>query len=634
MCGIGGILSLTGAPAPRAPLESINQAQRHRGPDGAGIHLDGPCGLAHRRLAIIDLSESAVQPMPSIDQRYWLCFNGEIYNYLELRSELIARGARFRTVSDSEVILEAYRAYGLDAFAKLNGMWALAIWDAEARQLILSRDRFGKKPLYLHQNAERLLFASEVKALLAAEPALAVPNPRFIAGFLEVPWVGIGAETPIAGVERFPAATTRVIGPGGAVRDHHYWTFVPPSAPSRIHFADATAEVRALLTDAVRLRFRSDVPVGTCLSGGLDSSSIVALSAHELGKAPKTFSAIYEVPGFEEGEFIDQMNQQFSLDAFPVRPDGRDLEDTFTRIAYYQDEPSAGPGLYSQWHVMKTAAPEVKVLLDGQGGDEVFAGYFPQFTQYMEVLLRRAAGLDIQAGLLALRAGPKIGRLTGSDPLRAQLRRQALKRVPARARRLFQHLRSGPAPAPPLLGAALQSARQSRAGWAAARPTEDALTNVLWDQLVRTSVPGLLHYEDRDSMAFSIEARVPFLDYRLVEYVFSLPTEHKIHEDMTKRILREAMRGILPEKIRTRRDKKGYPTPFGNWIREPRHEAWARELLFGSRAAARGFVNPEAAQRFWAEHQRGSADHAWRLWQLMSVEAFARRFFDGPFLAE
>ena len=452
-----------------------------------------------------------------------------------------------------------------------------------------------------------------------------------MAGFLEVPWVGIGVETPFAGIERFPAATTWVIGQDGNTRESRYWSFVPPTEPRSIRFEDAQAEVRELLTDAVRLRFRSDVPVGTCLSGGLDSSSIVALAAQKLSKAPKTFSAIYDVAGFEEGEFIDEMNRQFSLDSFPVRPNGSDLPETFSKIAYFQDEPSAGPGLYSQWHVMKTAAPEVKVLLDGQGGDEVFAGYFPYFTQYTETLLRRAAGLDVGAGLLALRSGYKIGRLTGNDPILAHLRQQGMKRLPRRAQRLLQRLRPPAPAAPPLLGSALAANAQSRAGWAPERPTGDALTNVLWDQLVRTSVPGLLHYEDRDSMAFSIEARVPFLDYRLVEYVFGLPTEHKIHLDMTKRILREAMRGILPERIRLRRDKKGYPTPFSHWVKEPRHREWAEDLLLGRRAVERGYLNPAATRRFWDEHLAGTQDNSWRLWQIMSVEAFARRFFDGTF---
>lgn len=638
MCGIGGVLSYTSAPPSAAQLDAINHAQKHRGPDGAGVHIEGPCGLAHRRLAIIDLSEAASQPMVSTDGRYWLSFNGEIYNYVELRETLKAAGARFRTSSDSEVILEAYAAYGLDAFSKFNGMWAIALWDTLEKELILSRDRFGEKPIYVHRTAERLIFASEIKGILAAEPSLAVPNQRFIAGFLEVPWVGIGRETPFSGIERLPHATTQVFSLDGTERTHDYWDFEPrDAAVSGMSFQDAEQQTLELLTDAIRIRFRSDVPVGTCLSGGLDSSSIVALAARKLGQAPKAFSAIYAASGFEEGEFIEEMNQRFSLDSHRVLPDGSDLPETFAKIAYYQDEPSGGPGLYSQWHVMKRATREVKVLLDGQGGDEVFAGYFPYFDPYTEVLLSRARNFDFGAAWDALRAGPRIRDLTGRDPVRTWLLDAVRRRLPRRVQKanaLLRRLRSGQAPSLDQLGPGLIAHARSRNAERSLAPSGNPLTNMLWDQIMRTSVPGLLHYEDRDSMAFSIEARVPFLDHRLVEFAFNLPMEFKIHLDQTKRVLRSAMKGILPEKVRLRRDKKGYPTPFSLWIREPRHRDWLEDLLLGSRSSGRGWVEPRYARQLLDAHLRERADHSWRLWQLMSVEAFARRFFDGAFSAE
>lgn len=659
MCGVAGILNFDGAPPARDRLIAMSHALAHRGPDGGGVQVIGPCGLAHRRLSIIDLSDAGRQPMCTADGRLWLTYNGEVYNYLELRDELEELGHTFRSHTDSEVILEAYRAWGLPAFARFNGMWGLGIWDVEQQALVLSRDRMGVKPLYLHRSGGRLAFASEVKALLAMDPALAELDLAGVAEFIDFPIVGTGG-TFFRGVERLEPGTTMVIGAGGRTTTHRYWTFTPDPDPAPIAPERAADELRELLVDAVRLRFRSDVPVGTCLSGGLDSSSIVAIASKKLGKAPETFSAIYEAAGFDEGQFVRIMVDALSLTGHEIRPDASDLPEVMERSTYFQEEPTAGPGIYSQWHVMRTASTRVRVLLDGQGGDELLGGYFPYFDAYVKALLRRARGGDLAAAQELLRADGEIAEVTGKRPLETNLRhfasyryrlakgavrglsRRALARVGALAEPLAPWVeqldaRLAPRPGAPSTPISRLGAHV-RPGLAARKKppavTGDSFIDLLWDQTVRTSIPGLLQYEDRNSMAFSIEARVPFLDYRLVEYAFRLPMSEKIHLGSTKRVLRDAMVGILPEPIRTRRDKKGYPTPFTLWLQQQDHHDWARDLLFSSQVAQRGFVDTVQAEALWSQHLAGASDHSWRLWQLITLELFARRFLDGRFQPE
>jgi asparagine synthase (glutamine-hydrolysing) len=653
MCGIGGILSFD-APPTLATLRAMGHAMAHRGPDGFGHQLLGPCGLTHRRLSIIDLSSAGAQPMSWRDERYWITFNGEIYNYLELRDELRASGVTFRSDSDTEVLLAAYEAWGLDAFPRMNGMWGLGIWDSREQRLVLARDRMGVKPVHYHRDARRLLFASEIKGLLAAEPALAELDPKEVARFLEMPATSFGAKTLFRGVSSLEPGTVMVVDAHGVTRTHRYWTFTPPLRPRAVSIDDASREVQDLLVDAVRLRFRSDVPVGTCLSGGLDSSSIVSIAHQKLGKAPDTFSAIYDQKGFEEGEFISVMERAAGLRAHHVRPDGRDVPEILERATYHQEYPTVGPGVYSQWHVMRIASDHVKVLLDGQGSDEIYGGYHYNLLTAARATLKRLERGQVSALFELIRAQREVRELSGEDVLRALASQRIMprykkhvlpwqRRVGRAARRVpglreILGARAGTAPEvvvpmPPLTTPELHALIASEPpAWNVERVTGDGLTDQLWAELTRTSIPSLLHYEDRDSMAFSIEARTPFLDYRLVEHAFSLPPQHKIYGGTTKYVLREAMRGILPEPIRLRQDKKGYPTPFGLWIRD-HHSNWLRELVLSSRALQRGFVREDVVRRTVDEHLAGR-DHAWPLFRLATLELFCRRFIDGPFVAD
>ncbi len=642
MCGVAGVLYFDGRSPSVDLLRTMSSALAHRGPDGVGDVVLGPCGLAHRRLSIIDLSEAGHQPMSTDDEGLWISYNGEVYNYLELREELEARGCRFRSHTDTEVILQAYRQFGLDAFERLNGMWGLALYDARERRLLLSRDRLGIKPLYLHVNDRRLLFASEIKAILAAEPALAQPNLRNIARHFVQAQICFLKESFFEHIDAVEPGTVVVFEASGARRETRYWTFTPPSDARETGSPQETERVRELLIDAVRLRFRSDVPVGTCLSGGIDSSSIVACAKRRLGLAPETFSAVYSEPGFDESGFVRLMVEQLELRENLITPNGLDLPDVLERATYYQDGPTVGPGVYTQWHVMRVASSKVKVLLDGQGADELFAGYFHDFDPYVRSLLRRARGGSLGALLSLWRAHREMSDLVGRDPVREILRGALIargKRYGAAIRKRLALPSAGGLAARrggdeldlrPTTDEVHQKLRDDGFRWDIPRITADPLTDAQWDQLVRTSLPALLHYEDRNSMAFSIEARTPFLDYRLVEYSLGIAPTRQIVGARTKAVLRDAMTGIIPDAVRDRRDKKGYPTPFSRWIRT-HQKSWLRELVLSRRALERGFTRRAPVERMIELHNAGTRDFGWQLYRLATMELYCRRFLDGPF---
>ena len=411
MCGIGGIFRLDGRAPDRADLERMARALVHRGPDDSGAAILGPCGLVHRRLSILDVSSAGRQPMSDASGRYWITYNGEIYNYLELRTELVKAGYTFRTATDTEVLLAAFHAWGDDAFARMNGMWALAIWDTHEKRLILSRDRLGVKPLLLSRKGDRIAFASEAKALLVVDPALARLDLHSVARFLEGRHDVLGDSTFFEGIERLPPATVLTLYGNGRSRSEKYWRYSPPRKPIVISTEDAASETRALLSDAVKLRFRSDVPVGTCLSGGLDSSSIVSLAVKDLKQHPRAFSVLYRDQAYAEGNYVDEVVKDLHIDCARTWPDGSDLPEVLERATYHQEQPTSATGMYSQWHVMKLAAPHVRVLLDGQGGDELFAGYFGYYLDRMRSLLQQGRLFE------AARARGPMKKLVGYDPL-------------------------------------------------------------------------------------------------------------------------------------------------------------------------------------------------------------------------
>jgi asparagine synthase (glutamine-hydrolysing) len=612
VCGIALALRLDGGPAPVEVVARMVAALAHRGPDGEGVTALGPLALGHRRLSILDLSERAAQPMTR--GPLTVIHNGELYDYRERRDELRGHGARFTTDGDTEVLLEAYARWGTGCFERLRGMWAVALWDASNRRLVLSRDRFGIKPMYLLERAGVLYAASEVKALLAAVPDAREVDPVALGRFLLHGMQDEDERTFLKDVRQLPAATTLVIE-GGRRTTTTYWS---PARALERPIGDATAALRAVLEESVALHLRSDVPVGSCLSGGLDSSAIVGLAAKGTPHPVRTFTAVYDDEGHDERRYAREVVARFGCEATEVHPaPGRDLVSLLDRIGWFHDEPCGRPGLITQWYVMQSAQGRVKVLLDGQGGDELLCGYTSHALPYLRSLARAARRRPGALGLKLARdaAGLLRGRSTTNErpgTLARHLVSAALRRARGRARATLA----------PELATALLTDRDLRPRNAGQSPI-DAL---LVDDLTRRSIPALLHHEDRASMAFGIEARVPFLDHRVVETCLAMAFTEKVDGPYTKAVLRRALADLLPASVLERTDKLGYQTPTGRWLRESGAEV--KELLLDG-FAERGHVPALDVTRGWLEVEAGGGD-AVLVYRWLTTELWLRRFVDRP----
>lgn len=630
MCGVALALDLRGG---RAPLEAVRRmlaALGHRGPDGEGLAALGPLALGHRRLAILDLSPLGAQPMALRDGRraarpeatdLVVAHNGEVYDWLERRAELEQQGAAFETRTDTEVLLQAYARWGSDCFARLRGMWAAALWDGPNRRLVLSRDRFGIKPLYLLERDGVLYAASEVKALLAAVPSANQVDPAVLGRFLLAGAQDEGPRTFFRDVRQLAPATTLVVEADGRRAEQVYWRFDRERARATFDYARPAATLRRLLEEAVELHLRSDVPVGTCLSGGLDSSAVVALAAARTRQPVRTFTAVYDDAGLDERRFAREVVARFGCDATEVSPrPGRDLVPLLDRIGWFHDEPCARPGLVTQWHVMESARGKVTVLLDGQGGDELLLGYAYYALPYLRTLGREALRgpngealvlklLRDAAGLL----GASSSSSGGSGSLLRLLARGAARRLRGRRPRL----------SPALVEAARALAPPDE------HRGETRIDALLQDDLERTSIPALLHHEDRASMAFSLEARVPLLDHVLAEFCLGLDYKAKVEGAKTKAVLRRALDDLLPRSILDRTDKLGYPTPIGRWLLEAAADV-KEVLLFGW--AERGHVPSLDVTRAWLELERsgGRRGDPWLLYRWLTTELWLQRFIDRP----
>ena len=601
MCGIAGQFALDGGEADAALVKAMADRLRHRGPDDEGGHVSGPVGLAHRRLAIIDLSGEGRQPMANEDGSLRIVFNGEIYNFPELREELLAAGHRFATATDTEVILHAYEEWGRDCLARFNGMWAFALWDERRRELFCARDRLGVKPFYYAVAAGSFLFASEIKALLVHPGVGRRPNDPMLLAFLAWGVADHTGETMYDGVFQLPPAHTLVVSEGGVRGPERYWDVAVSGALSGADDEAAARRVRDLLTDAVRLRLRSDVPVGTCLSGGIDSSTVTALingllraeRPGSVGDRQKTFSVCFDDPRFDESGHIDTVVAATGVASHRTTPRTEGLWEDIERLLYMQDEPFASLSIYAQYCVMRLARTEVKVVLDGQGADEQLAGYIAYQAPYIRGLLRRGRVLA------ALREAAGSVRHHGS------FFSWAARQLAVRSKR--RDLLRGSAP---------EVLRYA-----------GSLDEVLLREITASNLPLLLHWEDRNSMAFSIEARVPFLDYRLVEYLAGLPLDQKIRGGVTKYVLRRAIRGLVPDAVRCRMDKMGFVTPEEAWMKD---ELRPRILdLFSSpEFATRPYWDAERVLGNYREFLDGKSPYSTEFWRIACAELWLRQF-DG-----
>jgi asparagine synthase (glutamine-hydrolysing) len=564
-----------------------------RGPDGRGVWTDERAGLAATRLAIIDLHERSDQPLHLGSLH--LAFNGEIYNYRELKDELRGLGHRFETEGDAEVLLHAWAEWREGALERFNGMFAFAIWDADEGSLALACDPFGEKPLYFARAGGRLVFASEVKALEVPMPADQATLARYVArGVMPVPPACF-----FDGIERLPGShLLRWTEEGTELR--RYWSPEPVEVPAA--YEDAVAELRELLLDSIRLRLRSDVPVGTSLSGGIDSSCVVMLSA-ELAGDHRRHAFTARFPGFERDEwrFAHEVAERAGVvEHHAIEPTAEDAAADLEQFVLDHEEPVGSLSVYAQWRVMAAAKEAgVTVLLDGQGGDELFGGY-PIASGYAV----RSQGLA--ATVREAAAGP--GRAaTIARSLAADL-------LPGPARRAY--FRWNASPYADVSGAELDGRSEL--------PGRDPLRRELLRESFETSLPELLRYADRSSMAHSREVRLPFLDRRIAELAFSVPPEFLYRDGTTKRIVRDAGRGLVPDSVLERQDKVGYEPPQRQWLLQPAFRELATDLLL---ADGRGLYRPAEIER---DLQRGSwRDHA-GLWRALNAELWLRSLVPAP----
>jgi asparagine synthase (glutamine-hydrolysing) len=625
MCGIAGVFRFDRPQVPASDLAALAEmaaAQRHRGPDDSGLDAYGRCALSAQRLSILDVSAAGHMPMRDESGHLALVQNGEIYNYVELRDELRTLGHAFRSDGDTEVILHAYQQWGPACVERMVGMWAFALFDAASQTLVLSRDRLGVKPLYLHQTAERLLFASEIKAIVSflrhiGEPVRA--NEASIATYAATGLVDGLEDTFFTGIRRFPPATTMLVRADG-VQSRRYWDLPAQAAVLRERMngqlSDPAASVRETLDEAVRVHLRSDVPLGVCLSGGLDSSAVVGLASRHV-PVQKTFTVYFgDGPEYDERQFSHAIVDRFAAEGWERCVEPTDLLGTLERIVWHLDEPSLALGVYPQWHVMQLARDGgVKVVLDGQGGDEVFAGYMNYAPHHLYGLLGSAPlRFPFELAAIGRVHSPNVARAAGRSALAMRLRPPAVPTV-------------GTTPDGALLATELRPlADVSHNEWRRwPRVFDGWLTNVLYWELTKTRLPALLRYEDRLSMAFSIESRVPFLDHRLVELAFALPDSAKLRAGWSKYALRKALDGLLPPNVVWRRDKKGFPTPVGRWLRDQRGAA-AMDLLRDPSRRSRHLFPASAVEPLVQAHVAGRADRAWQLWRVLSTELWLQAF--------
>jgi len=660
MCGITGLWNLDGKPIDPSQIQSATTLLRHRGPDDEGyllvdtakgqvLHcggndtitaLDLPrienavgksfnLSFGFRRLSILDLSPAGHQPMAGADGQCWIIFNGEIYNFLELRSELSGYGHRFRTGSDTEVILAAYRQWGVECLSRFNGMWALAIWDNRLRRLFCARDRLGIKPFYYFRNNDTFAFASEIKALLHLPGIPRLANDAIIYDYLYHGYLDHTEETCFAGIKQLPPAHY-LTECDGHLQINRYWDLDPQRREPVSDEATYVRKFYELFEDAVRIHLRSDVAIGTCLSGGLDSSAIVCVANKLLftdgvanpevvGERQKTFSSCFDDERFDERRYIEQVLAATVAEPNYTFPSGAQLPEILPRLIWHQDEPFLSTSIYAQWRVMATAAERgVKVLLDGQGGDELLAGYPGYFSCYWASLMQQRRLAELWKEVSAYR------RLHGVSLTRIGLR-LARRYAPTALSSVVDRERRGAD-----LGLSREFLRRNHRGVDDLRTIydRDPFAAELYALLTRFSLPQLLHYEDRNSMAFSIEARVPFLDYRLIEYTFALPPDQKIKGGWTKAILRAALRDILPEPVRMRTDKMGFVTPERVWLVGELNE-WIREIALSTTFRERGCFNVAEIVEAFGNHAVGKRNLPSQAWRWINLELWFRRMIDA-----
>lgn len=627
MCGICGKFSLNGEPLELDLIERMTALLSHRGPDDQGIHLEGAVALGHRRLSIIDLSEKARQPIPNEDRTIWLVCNGEIYNYSELQEKVLARGHRLRSGSDNEVILHLYEDYGAECLRFLRGMFAFAVWDGRKQELFLARDRLGKKPLFYAHTPQSFHFGSEIKAITADEAVPRSPDLTAIHHYLTyqyvpTPW------TAFEGIRKLPPAHYMIVNHRD-ISIHCYWKlkYLPKLELSEEELAE---QVRERLREAVNLRMVSDVPLGAFLSGGVDSSCVVALMS-EAGKGPvKTFSIGFREKEYDELPYARLVAERFDTDHMELVVEPNAIE-VVNELTWHYNEPFADSSAVPTYYVSRMAREHVTVVLNGDGGDENFAGYNRYLANARTLAFHgsarfRTVRMVLPAVLSLLRAGGTERGRRFAERVRGKFTRSPEME---NALRICHFDNEGKEQ---LYSRSFSESTRGRDSFRllldvfAKAEADNFLDRALSADVTMYLPDDLLVKVDVASMANSLEARSPFLDHKFMEFAARIPARFKIKNSTTKYILKQSMGGILPDEV-LERSKMGFGVPIDQWFRGELREM-VHDTVLSPRAISRGYFKEDALRKIVEAHVTGRANNMNEIWDLLMLELWHQRFID------
>lgn len=609
MCGISGIINFDNQLVKESDLRVMMKEMKHRGPDDEGLFIDNNVGLGFVRLSILDLSLAGHQPMFSHDNRYIIIYNGEVYNYIEIREELKNK-YQFKTGTDTEVIIAAYQEWGDKCLDKFNGMFALAIYDTKTRELFATRDRFGIKPFYYYIDQDRFIFASEIKSILPLIENKQA-NDEIIFDYLLYNRTDHTEDTFFKGIKKLQHGSWLKLN-GNSINFNRWYNL---SEKIEKETGLTPEEYRKLFKESLKFRLRADVPIGVSLSGGIDSSCIVSslvkdFNLHELN----TFSAVYgKGEASDESGFIDEFKSIIKNMHF-TSPDAVTFFNDIKRFIEAHNEPVPDIGPYAQFKVMELATKHVTVTLDGQGADEQLAGYHYFFGSYYIELIKKFKILTFLK--------------ENSYYLKKHASLNAFKYfiyylLPSKFQKTINNQIF------PSINSDFLKSMKSRQDINKMLYNPKSLNESLL-QHFEYKLEHLLRWEDLNSMHFSIESRVPFLDHRLVEATLSSPSDIKIYKGETKHILREALRDILPHKITQRKDKKGFSNPRDKWFRTKEFQKFVFDLLESDSFKNRGYFNPEVAKNQYKKHLEGKVDISKEIWKWINLEIWFRKFIDAP----
>jgi len=624
MCGLVGIINKNQS-IEFEILKNMADSMHHRGPDEEGHYLNNKLGFYHKRLSIID-PELGKQPMET--ERYCIVFNGEIYNYIELRAELITKGHTFKTKSDTEVILRLYEEYGHESISKLNGMFAFLLFDKVREQLIVARDHFGIKPLYYYKNNNCWLFGSEIKAFLKHPEFKAKVNHDSLSDYLTFQFI-LGEETLFDNVKKLEAGSYMILNLNTySIKTVKYWS--PNFSIDKFHTEEYFIHnMRALIEDTIKIQLRSDVKLGTYLSGGIDSSLVTCIANNILGNTFPTFSGSFrEGAEFSELEFVKDVVKKTNSDSHTIYPTAKDFINLLPKLIYHMDEPVAGPGLFPQYMVSKLASKHVKVILGGQGGDEIFGGYVRYVVAYLEQALKGAINGNTDEGEHIVSLNTILPNLRSIEKYQPMIKNFWNKEVFEPMDKRYFHLidrmeGNTNCFSKSFLAKYSREAIFNRFKLLFNNPNTFSYFNKMTNFDMFGSLPALLHVEDRMSMAVSIESRVPFLDRRIVDLIAQMPPAMKFKGGEMKYTLKKAVGDYLPKSILQRKDKMGFPVPLHLWAKNEGRD-FICDILLSQKSRERRIFNIEKVEKIIVNERAFGR----QLWGMLCLELWFNTFID------